>query len=63
MRHQRLFQGLPWLDVVEQRARMISRCRTGSETFWEFYMFDISADMYDEITGQVSQTQDQTNRG
>lgn len=63
MRHQRLFQGLPWLDVVEQRARMISRSRTGCETFWEFYMFDISADMYDEITGQVSQTQDQTNRG
>ena len=63
MRHQRLFQGLPWLDVVEQRARMISRRRTGSEAFWEFYMFEISADMYDEVTDRLGQTQDQTNHG
>ena len=63
MRHQRLFQGLPWLDVVEQRARIQSRHRTGCEAFWEFYMFDISADMYDEVTYQADQRQDQTNNG
>lgn len=52
MGHQRLFRGRPWLDIVEERSRILSCHRTGSEAFWEFYMFDVSADMYDEVTGQ-----------
>ncbi|MHA1566411.1 MAG: hypothetical protein ACTSX7_13950 [Alphaproteobacteria bacterium] len=61
MPHQRLFRGLPWLDVVEERARILSRNRTGSDAFWELYMFEISTAMYDEVTYQPNQTQDQAN--
>ncbi len=63
MGHQRLFRGHPWLDVVEQRARLLSRRRTGSEAFWEFYMFDVSADMYDEITAAQVRSQEHSGPG
>ncbi len=62
MRNQRLYRGRPWLAVVEERSRTESHLRTGSDAFWEFYMFDVSADMYDETIRAHAQPAPQSRR-
>ena len=33
----------PWLIVIEERARHLSRQRTGSDAFWRFYLADVTS--------------------